>query len=289
MSISEGRVRANGIEFAYLEQGQGPLLLCLHGFPDNAWSWEYQMPEFANAGYRVVAPFLRGYAPTEVPASGYYDRGTLALDVRELIGVLNGGKPAVVVAQDWGAAITYGLLAVFPECVSRAAVMAVPHPTMIRRSMRSPSQLIRAFHWWMFQLPWLPERISRANDFAFIEFLWRYWAPGHEDRAHIERIKRTLAQPGSLTAAINYYRAALVSARGDPALATIRARMDRPITVPTLALCGAQDIRRFPMRLQQEFFTGPYEYEEIEGCGHFLQRERPAQVNKAVLNWLATF
>lgn len=284
--MKEGRIRANGIEFAYLEQGQGPLLLCLHGFPDNAWSWEYQIPEFAKAGYRVVAPHLRGYAPSEVPTRGYYDRGTLALDVKELIGALNGGKPAIVVSQDWGAAITYGLLAAFPECVGRAVVMAIPHPTMVRRSMRSPAQVIRAFHWWMFQLPWLPERISRMNDFAFIEFLWRYWAPGYEDPAHLVRIKQTLAAPGSLAAAINYYRAALNPRRCDPALEKIRARMDRAISVPTLALCGSLDIRRFPMRTQQEFFSGPYEYQEIEGCGHFLQRERPAEVSKAVLDWL---
>ncbi len=285
--MKEGRIKANGIEFAYLEQGQGPLLLCLHGFPDNAWSWEYQIPDFAKAGYRVIAPFLRGYAPSEVPAAGYFDRGTLALDIKELIATLNDGKPAIVVSQDWGAAITYGLLAAFPESVSRAVVMAIPHPVAVGRSLRSPGQVIRAFHWWLFQLPWLPERISRARDFAFIEFLWRYWAPGFDDRAHIARIKQTLANPGSLSAAINYYRAAFNPRLRDPALEEVRARMDRPITVPTLALCGAQDIRRFPMRAQLEFFCGPFEYHEVAGCGHFLQRERPAEVSKAVLDWLA--
>jgi pimeloyl-ACP methyl ester carboxylesterase len=283
--MREGRIRANGIEFAYLEEGKGPLLLCLHGFPDNAWSWEHQMPAFAAAGYRVVAPFLRGYAPTEVPGNGYYDRATLALDVRGLIRAL-GDAPAVIVSQDWGAAITYGVLAAFPESISKAVVMAIPHPIMIRKSMRSPGQLVRAFHWWLFQLPRIPEFVSAARHYAFIEFLWRYWAPGYEDPAHMERIKRTLASPGSLSAAINYYRAALNSSKQDPALNTLRERLDDPIKVPTLALCGGEDIRRFPMRQQAWLFGGPYEYQETEGCGHFLHRERPEAVTRAVLKWL---
>jgi pimeloyl-ACP methyl ester carboxylesterase len=104
--MREGHIVANGIEFAFLEEGSGPLLLLLHGYPDNAWTWERQMAPFAGAGYRVVAPFLRGYPPTEIPARGYYDRATLALDVKALIEVLAPDGRAHVVGQDWGAAMT---------------------------------------------------------------------------------------------------------------------------------------------------------------------------------------
>lgn len=285
--MREGRVRANGLDFAYLEEGSGPLLLCLHGFPDVAWSWERQIPPFAAAGYRVVAPFLRGYAPTAVPADGWYDRATLAADVAGLVEAL-GGAPAVIIGQDWGAAITYGAIAAFPELFSRAVVMAIPHPAMIRESFTSPAHVHRAFHWWFFQLPHLPEMAVAANDFAFIDYLWSYWSsPGHDDRAHIARVKRALASEGSLAAAIGYYRAGFDPAKQDPALADLRARLEQPISVPTLALCGGEDIRGDVMARQKEHFTGPYEYRIIPGCGHFLHRERPEEVTRAVLEWLA--
>src|SRR6202451_1733513 len=151
--MKEGRVVANGIEFAFLEEGSGPLLLLLHGYPDNAWTWEHQMAPFAAAGHRVVAPFLRGHPPTEIPARGYYDRATLALDLKALIEVLAPDGRADVVGQDWGAAMTYGFLAAFPDLVRRAVVMAIPHAGAVQESLVEPEQIHRAFHWGFFQLP----------------------------------------------------------------------------------------------------------------------------------------
>src|SRR5688572_31555901 len=98
-------VRANGVRYAYLERGSGPLVLLLHGYPDSAKSWEHQIEALASAGYRAVAPFMRGYPPTEVPRDGYFDRATLPTDVKCLLDELNDGKPAFLVGQDWGAAI----------------------------------------------------------------------------------------------------------------------------------------------------------------------------------------
>jgi pimeloyl-ACP methyl ester carboxylesterase len=223
-----------------------------------------------------------------VPADGWYDRATLAADVRGLVAALGGG-PAVIVGQDWGAAITYGAIAAVPELFARAVVMAIPHPAMIRESFTSPKQVHRAFHWWFFQLPHIPEMAVAANDFAFIDYLWEYWSsPGHDDRAHIARVKRSLAGQGSLAATIGYDRAALDPEKQDPALADVRARLEQPISVPTFALCGGDDIRADVMERQKQHFTGPYTYRVIPGCGHFLHRERPAEVTRAVLDWLAT-
>jgi len=285
--MREGHIVANGIEFAFLEEGSGPLLLLLHGYPDNAWTWERQMAPFAGAGYRVVAPFLRGYPPTEIPARGYYDRATLALDVKALIEVLAPDGRAHVVGQDWGAAMTYGFLAVFPDLVRRAVVMAIPHAGAVQESLVAPEQIHRAFHWWFFQLPALPEQAIPTNDFAFISYLWDYWSPGHAEHAHVQRIKSMLRHPGAVAATVGYYRAALNPALQDPTLVELRSRLDRPISVPTLALCGANDVRAEPMKGQSKYFSGPYRFEIVPDCGHFLHREKPADITRLVLGWLA--
>ena len=280
-------IQANGLDFAYLEQGSGPLVLLLHGFPDSAHTWQHQMPALAAAGYRVVAPFLRGYHPTAIPADGWYDKATLATDVAALIDALGGGEPAYLVGQDWGAIIAYAVLAAFPQRVKRAVVMAVPHPVEVAGSMLNAKHVHRSFHWWFFQLADLPERALLADDGAFIDYLWAYWThPGHQDAEHIASIKAMLARPGVLTATLGYYRAMLDPAKADPALAHLVPLMARPIAVPTLALCGADDLRAELMTDQGRHFSGEYRYAEVAGAGHFLQREQPAEVTRLVLDWL---
>ena len=281
------RIRANGLDFAYLEQGDGPLVLLLHGFPDTARSWSQQMPALAAAGYRAVAPYLRGYPPTEIPCDGFYDKATLATDIAELIRALGGGKPAHLIGQDWGASIGYSVLAAFPDIVRRAVLMAVPHPAQTGKSMLDAKHVHRSFHWWFFQIPELPEKALAANDFAFIDYLWSYWtAQGHEDAAHIAEIKDTLKQPGVLAATLGYYRAMLDPLKSDPRLEYLRPLMNRPIAVPTLALCGGDDLRAELMTDQAQYFTGEYRFERVAGAGHFLQREQPAQVTRLILDWL---
>jgi len=281
-------VRANGLQFAYLEQGTGPLVLLLHGFPDNARSWSHQVPALAAAGYRVVAPNLRGFPPSEIPPEGFYDRGTLTEDVADLIRALGDGERAHLIGQDWGAAIAYSVLAARPDLIDRAIVMAVPHPARVATSLLDARHVHHSFHWWFFQLPGLPEQALAANDFAFIDYLWRYWsAPGHEDAAHIADIKRMLAEPGALTATLGYYRAMFDPRKADPCLESLRQSMNRPISVPTLALCGSVDPRAELMQDQAQYFTGEYRYEVVPEAGHFLHREQPAAVNRLILDWLA--
>jgi pimeloyl-ACP methyl ester carboxylesterase len=111
--VAPQTVSANGTEFTYLDDGprDGPLALCLHGFPDTAHTWRYLLPRLADVGFHAVAPFMRGYAPSAVPADGRYDTGTLALDACGLHQALGGGEDAVLIGHDWGAFATYGAAA----------------------------------------------------------------------------------------------------------------------------------------------------------------------------------
>jgi pimeloyl-ACP methyl ester carboxylesterase len=290
MTAATRSVRANGIRVAYLEDGPagGPLVVLLHGFPDNARSWERQIPALAAAGYRVVAPWLRGYPPTEIPARGYYDRATLATDVKGLVDAINGGRPCLLVGQDWGAAIGYGVLAAYPQLVRRAVLLAVPHPAEVRATLRkSPKHAIRSFHWFLFQLPAIPEWLCRANDGAFLETLWKLWSPRYDDRAHVAEVRRAMREPGALEASLAYYRAMFGARNADPALAAVRERFDSPIRVPTLVLCGSRDMRREMLEPQRRFFAGEYAWATVDGAGHFLHREQPDEVNRRILGWLS--
>ena len=281
-------ITANGINFAYLTEGSGPLVLMLHGFPDNAHTWSHQMPALAAQGYRVVAPFLKGYAPTDAPAVSGYDKAALVDDISALVRQLSPDQPSYFVGQDWGAIIGYALLAAYPERFKSAVLMAVPHPAEVAKSLLIPKHLHRSFHWWFFQMKDLPEAALRHEGMAFIDYLWSYWTTeGYTDEAHIRSVKDTLKQPGVLSASLAYYRAMFDASKTDPTHDSVRALMSRPIRVPTLALCGADDLRAELMHDQGGYFEAPYTFKLIDRAGHFLHREQPQAVTQQILDWFA--
>src|SRR6516164_1935958 len=146
-------VRANDLEFGLLEAGSGPLALCLHGFPDTAWTWEHLLPALAGAGFHAVAPFMRGYAPTAVPADGAYQLGALVADAVALHEVLGGDGNAVLIGHDWGAEAAYGAAAHAPGRWRRLVTLAVPPAALDRVLFGDYEQLKRFFYLFMFRDP----------------------------------------------------------------------------------------------------------------------------------------
>src|SRR6266581_1439373 len=146
-------VQANGVRFAYLEQGAGPLVMFMHGFPDNAWTYRKQLQVFADAGYRAVSPFLRGYAPTEIPAGGLFDPVTLGKDLEALIAALSDDGQACVVGMDWGGTSTFQALATAPSAIKAAVVMNTAHPITIASLRSDPDAVRSVFHVYFFTVP----------------------------------------------------------------------------------------------------------------------------------------
>lgn len=273
-------LEVGGTRLALLECGRGAPVVLLHGFPDNAWTWEHQFGPLAAAGYRAIAPYLPGYPPSGLPASGTIEVHEVIDALAALIEKVADG-PAVLVGHDWGATLTYLLAAGRPELLGGAVAMAVPHPAASGQVLTHPDLIQENFHHWFFQLPDLPEAALEANDLAFVDYLWRSWSPSLDHTDHVERVKReTLSVPGAIAAAIDYYRAmfrAMVS--GSLEL--------QPTSVRTLVLFGADDPHQRLVSGQDEWFGGEYELEVIGGARHFLQREVPAEVTRLLLKWLS--
>ena len=285
---NEIEVQVNGVDFVCLTQGHGPLVLLVHGFPDIPQTWASQMQALADAGYQVVAPYLSGYLPSRVGPKAFFDKASLVNAIAGLIEAISPQQKIHYIAQDWGAIIGYALCAARPDLLHSAVLMAVPHPQVVADNLLVPKHIQRSFHWWFFQQADLPEQALMANDMAFIDYLWQYWCvPGFEDKEHIKEVKACLRQPGVLHTALAYYRAMFDTKQADPALGALSEAMQRRITLPTLALCGADDLRAELMREQAAQFAGPYVYKEIPHAGHFLHREQSKAVNTLLLDWLS--
>ncbi len=284
--LKTSTLKANGIEFGFLEAGDGPLVLLLHGFPDNAYTFRYQLPALADAGYRAVAPFLRGYAPTTV--AGSYQTAVLCHDVLALIDALGNGD-ASVFGHDWGAVLAMGAAEIAPEKIHRLAAASVPHVAPLFASLvNNAEQQRRSWYIYFFQLP-IAEQAVSADHFAFLDRLWHDWSPGwNYPQEMLESVKETLKSPGVLEAALSYYRCLFDSSRFDPALADVQATLfSTPIQVPTLYFHGENDgcigVELVPE--MDPFFAKGLE-KVILPVGHFVQQEASDAVNRHLLEFL---
>ncbi|MFM8777416.1 MAG: alpha/beta hydrolase, partial [Actinomycetota bacterium] len=235
-------VSANGTEFSFLECGSGKLALLLHGFPDTAQTWRHLMPMLAELGYRAVAPFTRGYAPSAVPSDGCYQTAMLARDANALHEVPGGDGDAVIVGHDWGAPSCYGAALDAPNRWRKVVGMAVPPTAALGMAfVQSIDQIKKSWYMFFFQHG-LADLVVGANNHAFIEMLWRDWSPNYDASDDLEFVKRSLADPKNLQAALGYYRATLGDGYRDPRLADLQNQMGSGVpTQPLLYLHGAND------------------------------------------------
>jgi pimeloyl-ACP methyl ester carboxylesterase len=225
MEFSTGSVTANSIDFHYLELGAGPLVLCLHGFPDNAYTYRYLLPALADAGFRAVAPFMRGYSPTGKPPDGRFESILLGQDAVALIGAL-GASEAFVVGHDWGGFATLASAVLAPARVRRIVTLGVAHPAAMGTDYDT---LKGSWHAYFFQMPFAESAVA-SNDYDFIVRWWRDASPEYDPPLEIiESVKTTFRQPGVLTSALNYYRHTFHPASHDPALETLRTKV---VTTP---------------------------------------------------------
>jgi pimeloyl-ACP methyl ester carboxylesterase len=267
------RVDANGITFAYYEEGRGPLVLLFHGFPDTAATWDDVRPKIAAKGYRVVTPFMRGYQPTGIPPRDT-DGETLGHDVLALIEAL-GEKQATIIGHDWGASAVYGAAAIDPSRVRKLVAVGIPHPATV---VPTPRKAWGVRHFFVYKLPGAPRRFA-ANDFAALRPICARWSPTwHPSDEELAPVRACFADPKSLDAAFGYYRA----------LSFVPQAYLRPkIAVPTVVFSGKDDpsVDLSDYERARRKFTGEYTIEEIPG-GHFMHREQPEVFAERLLGHL---
>lgn len=283
-------LKANGLSFTAYEMGQGPLVLLLHGFPDTPHTFHLMMPALAKAGYRAVAITTRGYEPSSQPADGDYGLAALADDMVGWIDAL-GERTAHVVGHDWGANIAFAGASKAPERVRSLTVLAVPHAAGFATvGLKSWEQLRRSWYIFFFQWRGVADYVVERNDWAFLKMLWRRWSLGwNVPSANIDAMTAVFAQPGVKAGALGYYRAAFD--RKAPRYAEGGALFAKPIEVPTLGLTGERDrcisADIFEASMLPALFAKGVGVKRIAEAGHFLHLEQPADVNAALIEFLA--
>ncbi|HKG93914.1 MAG TPA: alpha/beta fold hydrolase [Gemmatimonadaceae bacterium] len=280
---TDGYADVGGVRLHYVEAGSGPLVVLLHGFPQLWLCWRHQIGPLAAAGFRAVALDMRGYNLSDKPRGvRHYTLDRLAADVEGLIAAL-GHRSADVVAHDWGGIVAWHLAATRPACVRRLVVLNAPHPGAYWRELRTLDQLRRSWYVFVFQLPWLPEAMLRRRDFAVVERILRTQPAraGAFDDDDVRAHKAALAQPGALTAMVNYYRATL---RRLPGLAGAR---ERRVEAPTLLIWGEADRYLRPQLADGlERWVPRLRVERLPGVSHWVMADAPEAVTRLLLEAL---
>lgn len=264
----------------------GPIALCLHGFPDTAYGWRKVAPLLAEAGWRVVAPFMRGYVPSSVPSDGSYHVGALMDDALRVLDAAGPTGRDVVIGHDWGAIATAGLAAMPDSPFVKTVVMSVPPaasfrplgrmPARGRLAAQLPRQLLRSWYIAYFQLPFLPDRSASW----VVPRLWRQWSPGYAAAEDLRHVDAAIGAPQRWRAALGYYRATVRNTRPPAQYAELHRHWLSAPVHPTLYLHGADDGCAAPDYAPwvQRVLPAGSDLAIVPRAGHFLQLEQPAEV-----------
>lgn len=272
-----------GARLHYVESGKGPLVVLLHGFPQFWYMWRFQIPALVQAGFRVVAPDMRGYNFSNKPLQvSDYQVELLARDVERLIRAC-GEETATVVGHDWGAMAGWIVAMMRPERVGRLVILNLPHPHRFARGLLRPAQLLRSSYMFFFQIPRLPEKALSTSDFASLRYALRNEPvrPETFSSGDIERYVEALAKPGALTAALNYYRALF---RRNPIESR---RLLQRIEAPVLVIWGEKDrLLSADLAEPDRYWVPNLRMERLPDAGHFVAEDRPEKVNALLLDFL---
>lgn len=274
------RVYTNGINLHYVTQGEGGLMLFLHGFPECWYSWRHQIPEFAK-DHKVVAIDLRGYndsdKPTEPSAYKMYE---LVADIKGVIENL-GYQRCTLVGHDWGGAIAWNFADEYPDLLDRLIILNLPHPAKFSQGLRTPQQLLKSWYIFFFQIPNLPEFLIQLNDYKLLETAFTGMAVRKEtfSAADISFYKDALAKRGALTAAIHYYRNAFQAGLIEKSWSVLE--------VPTLMIWGEEDTALGKeLTYGTEQYVRDFQIRYIPNCSHWVQQEQPTLVNQYIREFI---
>jgi pimeloyl-ACP methyl ester carboxylesterase len=278
-------VDSSGVRIHVVEEGpeDGEPVLFLHGFPECWWSWRHQMAACGEAGYRAVAMDLRGFGESDRPDDvAAYALGNSFGDVTTVVDSV-GGRVNLV-SHDWGGALGWAYTALLPDKVNKSVVMNSPHPNAFGGRLSYLPQMQKSWYMFFFQFEGVAEEVMSRNDFELFRAWWYGTAAVPLAPEDVERYVELFKRPGALTAAVNWYRANLPP---DSYLSEQRLELP-PIACPAMLLWGLDDayLTWELGRRAGEFCTGPFVLHALPDTGHWIQQERPDEVNALLLDFL---
>lgn len=283
--FKQATIKANNIDITYFEKGDGPLMLCLHGFPDHPLSFHHQLNYFSSKGYRVVTPYMRGYSPSQQSDNLHFQTAALGLDVIELIKAL-GYDSAIVIGHDWGAAAANTAAIISPQHIKKMVTSAVTFGTFSSALMNNNEQQKKSWYMYFFMMPF-SDMAFKNNDFSMVECLWRDWSyncPIDE----MKRAKDFFIERDS-TVPLDYYRHNFNPSFHNSALTHIQNRIGtEKINVPTLHIHGKQDgcIGVELCENLNDYYSNEFKLELVEKAGHFVHIEQHESFNNMVYDFI---
>ncbi len=282
IELREGYANVGDQSLHYVEAGDGPLIVLLHGFPEFWFGWRRQIAPLAAAGFRVVAPDTRGYNLSSKP-EGFKDYGVdlLAADIRGLIGEL-GAESALLVGHDWGGSIAWTVAMNHPEVVDRLAILNAAHPRKLSEGLKHPSQLRKSWYFFFFATPGLPEEVVQARDWHFFRHFLEDANPPYTDE-EIDRYKEAWSQPGAAAGMINYYRASVRQSQKEAA-----AKL-RPLSARTLVIWGERDSYLGSDLAEPHPDDVPNldRVERLPDASHWVHHDEAERVNELLIDFFA--